>query len=146
MGWGRMMLLGDWGQQLDIQDSQEALQRLRARILRQGDKDAAQDEQITALLKEHEELKLHLGFLVRHLISTVSLAKENFTRAVETIEPDVPATVPLPVLEPSSPDAVGEERTDLDPEPELSVDDLGPDAPEASPSPHQDQSQGPARP
>ena len=56
MGWTRFLLLGDWGQQLDLQDQDARISRL-ARDKRRGDQE--QDARIDEL--EREILQLNAG-------------------------------------------------------------------------------------
>ena len=63
MGWGRMLLLGNWGQQMDIEDQRQEIEELRQQLAagaRAGDttlkKPGAQLE------KENGELRLLSGF------------------------------------------------------------------------------------
>lgn len=88
MGWGRMLLLGNWGQQLDIEDTQRELQSLRASINAQraadriiaGKKtlDQEQSAQIKALQAENEQFQLCVATLARLLYAKGVVSREEF--------------------------------------------------------------------
>ncbi len=61
MGWGRMMLLGNVGQQLDIQDLENAIGQMQADAARTQNLDQTQEESIDELRRETHELKLYLA-------------------------------------------------------------------------------------
>ncbi|HEY7091346.1 MAG TPA: hypothetical protein VH518_24835 [Tepidisphaeraceae bacterium] len=67
MGWGRYLLLGDLGQQLDLQDRQREMQQLRGHLDSQWSRDQDQDVQIQALRTEVQNLKLYMASLVKLL-------------------------------------------------------------------------------
>lgn len=86
MGWGRMLLLGDLGQQLDIRDTQAALQHL-ARQLRDGnrfDHDVARN--LNDLARENAELKLYLAAVVRLLVAKGIVTPAELATVVDTID------------------------------------------------------------
>ncbi len=53
MGWGRMLLLGNFGQQLDIEE-------MRQIINDQQNRDSGQDQQMLRLEQENRDLQLAL--------------------------------------------------------------------------------------
>ncbi|MEN8143767.1 MAG: hypothetical protein ABFS14_02345 [Gemmatimonadota bacterium] len=67
MGWARTLLLGDVGNRLDISDVEQDLELLRSRLRHSSDRDESQDSQLEQLEYEHEELKLVVAALIRHL-------------------------------------------------------------------------------
>ncbi len=87
MGWGRMLLLGDLGQQMDIQDTQAELARLKAAVSasRAGAPRQA-DQAIAQLQDELGEIKLYLAALVRMLISAGVVTREEFATIVESVD------------------------------------------------------------
>ena len=90
MGWGRALLLGDVGNQMDIQDVEEGIAKLRfelnTRRRVQQDVDQDQDERMGELASENAELKLYLATLVRLLISKQVMTKEEFSRFIDIID------------------------------------------------------------
>ncbi|HYO11182.1 MAG TPA: hypothetical protein VER17_19610 [Tepidisphaeraceae bacterium] len=61
MGWGRMLLLGDFGQQMDIHEMRQAIEM-------QSTRDAGQDQSIDALYRENQDLKLAFTALAALLV------------------------------------------------------------------------------
>lgn len=87
MGWGRMLLLGDLGQQLDIQEARADLERLNRQRSTQVGKDREQDEQIDALAGENLDLKLCLIALVHLLVNKGVLKQGEVQAIVSAIDP-----------------------------------------------------------
>ncbi len=86
MGWGRFLLLGDIGQQLDIGDREREMAALRERIRDQRGRDEGQDTMIQVLRAENEELKLYIGALVRLLRSKQVVTDEEVRQIVDEVE------------------------------------------------------------
>ena len=86
MGWGRTLLLGDVGNQLDIQDIGESVQRIKETFRKVAEVDNNQGRDIQHLIEENHELKLYLGTLVRLLIAKNILSEEETRAIVEGIE------------------------------------------------------------
>ncbi len=64
MGWGRMLLLGNLGQQLDIEDQRRELQELRSRMRCESHGGVRDIEQRLANLeRQGDEMKLYLAGL-----------------------------------------------------------------------------------
>jgi len=87
MGWGRMLLLGNWGQQMDIEDQRTEIEDLR-RQLQAGARagDTTLENRITQLEKENGELRLYLASLIRYLGHNGVLQQDEFRELVETID------------------------------------------------------------
>ena len=79
MGWGRMLLLGDLGQQLDIHD-------MKRQVETQQSRDMSQDEQIAQLWQENQELKLAVTALMRLLVSKGVLSQNDVAQIGHAIE------------------------------------------------------------
>jgi len=79
MGWGRMMLLGNFGQQMDIEDLRKGFEQQDAR-------DRTQEQNIETLLQENSQLKLAVTALSRLLVSKGVLTPaevQEIGRAIE---------------------------------------------------------------
>lgn len=88
MGWGRMLLLGDIGQQLDLQDQREEIASLR-RELRSASVRPANDgvdRRIARLERENDELRLYLAALIRHLTGKGVIAAADLQEIVRAID------------------------------------------------------------
>ncbi len=86
MGWGRFLLLGDIGQQLDLGDREREMTELRERLRDQQGRDEGQDTMIQVLRIENEELKLYVGAIVRLLRSKQVISDEEVKTIVDEVE------------------------------------------------------------
>ena len=87
MGWGRMLLLGNVGQQLDIGDVQNAVNEMQGAFLDNQRIDLDQAKSIAALKRENQELKLYLATITRLLVSKGVIKPEEVQTIVKAIEP-----------------------------------------------------------
>ena len=87
MGWGRMLLLGNWGQQMDIEDQRREIEDLRQQ-LESGSQvgDTTTKSRLVRLEKENNELRLYLASLIRYLGHKGVLRQDEFRTLVETID------------------------------------------------------------
>ncbi len=87
MGWGRMLLLGNLGQQLDIEDQRQEIQNLRARVQSES-RQAAQgiEMRLDALERQNDEMKLYLAALVRYLAAKGAIDLKEFAKLVEEVD------------------------------------------------------------
>jgi hypothetical protein len=86
MGWGRMMLLGNIGQQLDIQDLENAIGQMQADVASTQNLDRTQEQCIADLQRENHELKLYLATLVKLLVAKGVIRQEEVDVAVQAVE------------------------------------------------------------
>ena len=87
MGWGRMFLLGNVGQQLDIGDLERVVRDMQDEVASTQRSDVDQDKSIALLQRENRELKLCLATVVRLLVSKGVLKPEEVETIVNAIEP-----------------------------------------------------------
>lgn len=100
MGWGRMLLLGNLGQQLDIHDTQAALRNLDERLRASGKFDAETSRYLHEQNRDFHELRLHYAALVELLLHKGVVTREELVSLVERIDradgqPDRKFTGPL---------------------------------------------------
>lgn len=88
MGWGRMFLLGNVGQQLDIGDVEKAVAEMQNAFLENQRTDLDQQKSIGALRRENRDLKLYLATVVRLLVAKGVLKREDVETLVRAIEPE----------------------------------------------------------
>lgn len=88
MGWGRTLLLGDFGNQMDIQDTQSLVDGLQSQLDSQHGVDRTQDTRIAALEHDNRELKLYVAALARLLVQRDVVTNADLTALVETVEQD----------------------------------------------------------
>jgi hypothetical protein len=86
MGWGRMMLLGNVGQQFDIHDLRDEIERMQNTVGQNQDLDQSQADEIQRLKAENRELKLYVATVVRLLVSKGVLQQGEIDAAVEMID------------------------------------------------------------
>lgn len=86
MGWGRMMLLGNVGQQLDISDLSNAIGQMQATLEWDKNLDLRQERSIEDLRKENHELKLYLATLMRLLVAKGVIKQEEVDTTIQAIE------------------------------------------------------------
>lgn len=87
MGWGRMLLLGDIGQQLDIEEQKEEIKALRARLTSVSPGATASTRQKLARLEEeNDRLRLYLATLIRYLIGKQVVDREEFGKLVDAVD------------------------------------------------------------
>lgn len=66
MGWGTWLLLGDLGQQLDIQEQKDEIELLRQRLETEAEtRDKALEKRVAQLEIDNNELRLYLASLIR---------------------------------------------------------------------------------
>lgn len=86
MGWGRMFFLGNIGQQMDIEEMKEYLNRAIDEI-NEGDRvDADQNRSIEQLRKQNKELQLYVLALVRVLVRKNVLNESELAQLVTAVE------------------------------------------------------------
>lgn len=88
MGWGRFLLLGNLGQQLDIQDREREMSDLRSRVDSQWSQDMNQDAQIETLHAEVRELKLYSASLLKLLGSKGIISQSEVAEMVRLVDDD----------------------------------------------------------
>ena len=86
MGWGRMMFLGNVGQQLDIDDLSRAIDLMQSSLERKQNLDQRQERSIEELRQENQELKLYLATLMRLLVAKGVIKQEEVDAAVHAID------------------------------------------------------------
>jgi hypothetical protein len=86
MGWGRMLLLGNVGQQLDISDLSNEIAGMERAVVNNESVDREQGEKIERLEQENREMKLYLATLVRLLVAKGVLKPEEVETTVKAIE------------------------------------------------------------
>lgn len=86
MGWGRMLLLGNLGQQMDIDDINAYLARAVKEIEKNNEVDLQQAGEIARLKRENQELKLYTLGLIRLLAAKGVLSDAEVNQLVASID------------------------------------------------------------
>ena len=91
MGWIRTLLLGDWGNRMDIADNEDRIRHLqRHRRSQNRDKrakDRTQDEQIASLEEQVESMEMAIAAIGSLLLSKEVCSMEELSSIVDVIEP-----------------------------------------------------------
>jgi hypothetical protein len=84
MSWARWLLLGDIGQQMDLNEVREQLERLRA------ERDLAEWDlsKVREVADELDELELRHGMLVRLLVSKGLITAEEYASLISAARPE----------------------------------------------------------
>jgi Tfp pilus assembly protein PilO len=82
-----MLLLGNLGQQLDIEDQRREMQELRSRLRAEAGR-ATQDFEVRLdkLERQSDEMKLYLAALVRYLAAKGQIDLREFEKLVDEID------------------------------------------------------------
>ncbi len=87
MGWGRMLLLGNWGQQMDIEDQRREIEDLRQQLeTSAGTRDTTLNSRVAQLERENSELRLYFASLIRYLGHKGVLHQDEFRKLVEAVD------------------------------------------------------------
>lgn len=80
------MLLGNVGQQLDIQDTQSALQELEQRLRACGKFDEETSRYLRDQHRDFHELRLHYAALVELLLNKGVVTREELVQLVDKVD------------------------------------------------------------
>lgn len=86
MGWGRMFLLGNVGQQMDIEEVKDYLNRAIEEINEGERVDADQNREIARLTKANRELQLYVLALARLLVAKGVVSESELAPIVSAVE------------------------------------------------------------
>ena len=87
MGWLRTIVLGDFGNRLDIGDNEKRIARLRKSLRDYRQKTVGNKSRIDALEEENEQLELVVTMLMRRLQEKNILSEEEIRSLAEIIDP-----------------------------------------------------------
>ena len=88
MGWGRMLLLGNWGQQMDIEDQKQEIEDLKMQVEANssGLETSTLRARVAQLETENSELRLYVAALIRYLGHNGTLRQDEFQTLVKAID------------------------------------------------------------
>jgi hypothetical protein len=87
MGWGRTLLLGNIGAQLNIDDVEHDVEQVKQYLQSQQAEHDSQEASVNALQREAHDLKLYLATLMRLLVSKNILSQDELKRFVDLVDP-----------------------------------------------------------
>ncbi|OKH11760.1 hypothetical protein [[Limnothrix rosea] IAM M-220] len=86
MGWARTLLLGDIGNQLDIEDNGEIIDYLLSELKTQRQANEDHNHRLHELEQENQQLKTSLALMVHTLCQKDILTKQELEAFVELVE------------------------------------------------------------
>ncbi|HQP99858.1 MAG TPA: hypothetical protein PLY86_15485 [bacterium] len=86
MGWGRYLLLGSLGQQLDLSDHENEIAKLRYELERRRSSSKDVTAQIENLEAENDEMRLYLATVLRLLAAKGVVSQEEIRQVVQAID------------------------------------------------------------
>ena len=86
MGWGRYLLLGSLGQQLDIEDQKAEIGSLRFQLSRGRSSGDDVDPRLEQLQAENDELRLYLFAVVRLLVAKNVVTMDDVRQVVAAVD------------------------------------------------------------
>ena len=86
MGWGRTLLLGDLGTQMNVTDLEGEIGQIKEYLRSQQTDHGPADASVQALQRENHDLKLYLATLIRLLVSKNILTQEELSRFVNLVD------------------------------------------------------------
>ena len=86
MGWGRYLLLGDLGQQLDLADQKAEMERMRREMQVSRGSSPQTDARVARLEAENDELRLYLAAVLRLLKNKGVVTADEIKRMVEVLD------------------------------------------------------------
>ena len=114
MGWGRYLLLGNFGQQLDLEDHEATLRRLRQSIISSHMAERDQAALMDSVRQENLELRVCLTALIQLLIKKGAITPDEMSELAATVERSAQPAPQAPSTEsPTSPDDTSPELMDL---------------------------------
>lgn len=86
MGWGRLFLLGDIGQQFDLMDAHKAIAEAQTDVARLQVGGDELTQRLRRLEAENDELKLYLAAIVRLLRQKNAVTQQELKTIVSMID------------------------------------------------------------
>jgi hypothetical protein len=86
MGWGKTLLLGTWGNRMDMDQMETDLAAVREALAAKAQLDRNQDQAIADLQADVNELKLYLITLIRLLTHKAVVSRPEIERLVRMVD------------------------------------------------------------
>lgn len=86
MGWGRTLLLGDIGTQMNLNDLEREVTSLHDYLQQSRTSTASQTQAIRHLVDENHKLKLCFGLLSRLLLAKNIVTREELAGAADLVD------------------------------------------------------------
>jgi hypothetical protein len=86
MGWGRMFLLGNIGQQMDLDDLEQEIASLKHRLKAGRERHDQSDRELDRVAAENDELKLYVATILRVLVSKGIVSQRELGELIRSID------------------------------------------------------------
>jgi hypothetical protein len=86
MGWGRWLLLGDLGQQMDLEDQRDEADRLRRLLIGTSSNARTAGNQLKQLQHDVDELKLYLAAMLRLMAAKGLVSPDEVKKLVASVD------------------------------------------------------------
>jgi len=86
MGWGRKLLLGDFGTNLDLADCEQDIRVLKESLMEIHAEGQNIDGELLAVQRENDHLKLYLAAITRLLITKGLVTRDEVKKMVDIID------------------------------------------------------------
>lgn len=87
MGWGRTLLLGDIGTQLNVSDVERDLEQVKAYLRSEHADHDSLEAAVYHLQAENRDLKMYLATLIRMMMDKNLLSQDDVKRFVDLLDP-----------------------------------------------------------
>jgi hypothetical protein len=81
-----MFLMGDWGQQMDIEEQSQQLRLLRSQLRSANGRNRDTAERLASLEAQNGQLRLAVEALTRYLVSKGVIDSQEFGTLIESID------------------------------------------------------------
>jgi len=87
MGWGRTLLLGDIGTQLNVNDVERDLEEVKRYLDSEQIQHRSEQSAIAVLQRENHDLKLYIATLIRLMVNKNLLSQNELNQFVDLLDP-----------------------------------------------------------
>jgi hypothetical protein len=86
MGWGRWLLLGNLGQQMDLADHEAEIERLKDELRSKQAVPSSVEQRLETLQGENDELKLYLAAIIRLMVGKKVASTDEIKALVAAVD------------------------------------------------------------
>lgn len=87
MGWGRTLLLGDIGTQLNVADVERDLEQVKDYLRSEHADHDSLESAVSQLQAENRDLKMYMATLIRMMVDKEILSQDDLKRFVDLLDP-----------------------------------------------------------
>ena len=86
MGWGRYLLLGDFGQQMDLADHEAEIENLKKELRSRQTVSSTVEQRLDTLQRESDELKLYVAAVLRLMVAKELATADEIKAVVAAVD------------------------------------------------------------